>query len=192
MGAPFATPQDLLAVPEVTLDLAKERDLAIATRAVSKATNAIIAELGWDPRLSERTYVVPHEAWFHHRDRLLPGRSRRAPVILPAQHVTALTAAVSGSQVDPALIEWRESGIVYLYWTSRVDPITITYTAGWANADMPEALKDVCVDWAAGGMYNPRGLREWQVGEAREAYFAAAPAILEPRLDRFRLIPAIA
>jgi hypothetical protein len=191
MGVPFAQPDDLLAAPEVNLDLSKERDLAIATRALSKATNAIVAELGWDPRESERTYSVPRESRFY-RDRLLAARSRRVPIVLPAQNVTALSVDVNGTPLDASLIDWRANGIVYLDWVGRVLPITVTYTAGWAADALPDILRDVCVDLAAEGLYNPRNLREWQVGEVREYFLPAGVVARESRLDKLRLIPAIA
>lgn len=191
MGVPFAQPDDLMAAPEVNLDLTKSRDLAIAERALSKATNAIVAELGWDPRQSQRTYNVPRESRFY-RDRLLAARSRRVPIVLPAQNVTALAVDVNGSPLDVSLIDWRANGIVYLDWVGRVLPITITYTAGWADSDLPGVLRDVCVDWAAEGLYNPRNLREWQVGDLREYFLPAGAAARESRLDKLRLVPAIA
>jgi len=192
MGQPFALPDDLLDAPEVNLDLSRDRDASIAKRALSKATNAIIAELGWDPRESERTYVVPLESRFSH-DRLLAARSRRAPVVLPAQNVTALAVAVDGAPLDAALIDWRPNGVVYLDWVGRVLPITITYTAGWPDGSLPEVLREVCVDWAADGLYNPRRLREWQVGDLHEMFHPpGAATVRDPRLDRLRLIPAVA
>ena len=183
MGQPFALPDDLLDAPEVNLDLSRDRDASIAKRALSKATNAIIAELGWDPRQSERTYVV----------RVPLSRSLRVPLVLPARHVTAVSVAVDGAPLPADLVDWSESGVVYLDSADRGAPITITYTAGWPDGSLPEVLREVCVDWAADGLYNPRRLREWQVGDLHEMYHApGAVTLKDPRLDQLRLIPAVA
>ena len=194
----FASPADLRRLPPGVVS-ASISDVD-ADAALERATNAIIAELGWP--------VWEHTATVRVYDHT---------VVLPALHVTAVSVTVNAVALLPAEFRWKPSGIVDLlipyYWAPTTPAVLVTYTAGYvavldpspAPGDPPETLlprviKDVCVKLAAeelsGTASNLRS-KSWTVGNESEteSYDTATGGYslaTDRRLDAYRMTAAVA
>ncbi len=147
-----------------------------ATRALRSATASIIGEIGWDPFLSTRVYLITE-----------PART----VFLPAAYVSAVSVLVDGLPYTTFM--WTERGVVR--FNSLITAGTITYTAGWPEASIPDGLREVAVDLAISKLDNPRNLRTWSLGDESETYMGSTaqnPLASDPRLTPFRLPSAVA
>lgn len=110
-------------------DTGDRGDLALVA-----ATNNIIAALGWDPRQSQRTYTT----------------DPALVVFLPARNVTAVAAVTAAGVPVPASgYTWAADGRVVLAAPYRWGPeVTIAYTAGWPDEQLPQVLETVCLEEA--------------------------------------------
>ncbi len=141
---------------------------------LDSAEAAVMAEIGWYPVQSTRTYTISEPTW---------------AVVLPALNVTALAVTVSGNPYTT--LTWTSHGIVR--FNSLISSGTITYTAGWPLAELA-GIKGVILDMAASKFDNPRGLRTkaWQLGDESESetYMGSTaenPLRSDPRLAPYRL-----
>lgn len=173
---------DLADVPGLE-DLDEHTDEELQ-KALDMATSAIVAELGWDPFLAERTLTLRPT---------LTGE----PIILPALNVAEIEVTADGTVLDEDLLDWTTPGsVIYLRSGRVLRGGSVTYTAGWdpgtdpAPSEIPQALIDACCDLAVALLDNPRRLRVWRAGEATETY-AEIGRPDDRRLDKYRLPPAI-
>jgi hypothetical protein len=152
---------------------------AAQQRALDIATGRIITAIGWSPFEAERTLTLRCTAY---------GEA----LILPAQNVTAVSVDVDGTTLDTEDLDWTTPGSI-VYLDRRVARSgTVTYTAGWPEGSMPQALVDACAELAGDLLENPRRLTSWRAGEATETYANSNGPDDDPRLAPYRLTPSIA
>lgn len=111
-------------------DTGDRGDLALVA-----ATNNLVAALGWDPRQSQRT-------WTAEPDRV---------VFLPARNVTAVASVITsdGFTVPAGDYRWLADGRLFFTAPYRWWPyVTISYTAGWPDEQLPQVLETVCLEEA--------------------------------------------
>lgn len=174
--ASLASRIDLAKMPGFTAGEYSDDQLDMA---LELATADVIADLGWDPRQSERTLA-------------LRCTGARVPIVLPAWNVTAVAATVDGSALDSGSIDWTTPAAI-LYLTRAVSRSgMITYTAGWADEDMPDAIRLATLRAALDGTENPTRLRTWRVENVTETSGTTTAERGDPLLDPYRLGPTLA
>jgi hypothetical protein len=174
----LATVDDLEDMPGFDLD---QFDGGTVTSALQRATSRIVGELGWDPFEAERTYRV----------RCVPyGTS----IWLPAQHVTAVAVSADGGDLDVQADWWDESGRLDL--DRYVRRGVVTYTAGWTPGDddtpseIPQALRDACLEAAMGLLRNPEQLSSKTDGPFSKTFVTPnrLTEVPDPTLDPYRIL----
>ncbi len=148
---------------------------ARATQMLDIAEAAVVAEIGWHPLQSTRTYTIDGPT---------------LTVELPARNVTALTVTVNG--LAYTTFTWTTYGTVR--FGSPIQSGTITYTAGWPLAELA-GVRGTVLDMAASKLDNPRNLRTWSLGDESETYMGSTaqnPLASDTRLVPFRLPPVVA
>lgn len=118
---------------------------ASAQLALDMATGLIKADLGQQVDQVTETITLPADG----SDVLL----------LPEIPVTAVASVTYDGAVLPATdYTWTRAGIITrakgYFWE---EPTTVTYTHGYAAADVPVALKALCLSVAARYFGNPKG-----------------------------------
>lgn len=174
--ASLATRTDLAKMPgyDATGHSTDQLDMALEL-----ATGDVIADLGWDPRESERTLA-------------LRCTGARVPIVLPAWNVTAVAATVDGSLLDSGSVDWITPGAIVHLTRAVTRSGVITYTAGWADGDMPDAIRLATLEAAVDRLANPERLRSWRVENVTETTDTSSGQRGNPRLDPYRLGPMLA
>jgi hypothetical protein len=177
----LASVDDLRILPGVTLNLDDDGDYSRAVYLLKGASAQVVASLGWDPLLAQRTYKAP-----------APART----MWLPAMNVSALTVAIDGVTVSD--VAWESSGRVDFgrrvgYWGAWGCDALFTFTAGWSLEDMPDAIVTACLEAAATRLVNPAGARttSWSTGsESESVTYAGDPTVYaeDVRLSPYQLL----
>jgi len=166
--ASLATPDDLANY------LGLSTPPANAQMLLDLSSAAVCGFLGWDP--AEQTVV----------DQVRDGTGT-AVLLLPTMHLTAVTAVaewdLAAGTWGPALVEhvdygWSDIGILERLgrrqWPERLRSVRLSYTFGWAGADMPGTIKGVAMDAAVPQTTNPGQVRSESIGSYSVTY--ATPA----------------
>ena len=159
--AELASVVDLANMPGIDLGQYTPYQVDMALR---QATSRVIAEIGWDPRESERTYTIRNLC-------------RYTPIFLPARHVTAVAVVADGDDLTVEDDWWTEDGRLDI--PRGVTRGTVTYTAGWPTGDgetpseIPRPIQDAALAIAVGLLLNTSGLKSWTVDDVSETYESA-------------------
>jgi hypothetical protein len=148
------------------------------------ATDALVAELGWDPEQSVRTATVFAGA---------------RTTFLPVRNLTVVSAAPNFGEIGVSFT--RDGMVRFTPWAIR--DLTLTYTAGWPAAELPGVLRQVVLDYARSMLEAPAasGVRSqsWTVGgESETITYAGGEGTTGPslssdrRLDGLRLGAVVA
>lgn len=180
MSTPFASPAELAThlrtatQAEADAGSGDTLDTGAALQALAAASGAIRSVCGWSISQETRTDTVP----------VVSGC-----IFLPTLYLTAASVAISGSAVDPSSVTVWRNGVLDVARTSG-SAATVTYTHGYDP--VPDVVKAVCLEWAAGDYVNTSKLASVTYGNVTEVYSRGASGALadpagDPRLAPFRL-----
>lgn len=129
--------------------------------ALVRASARFIGAVGWP--------VVKHTT-----DILLSGEGGKI-LPLPAQNITAATAVIDGVGLVDARLNPRLGHLVRAAgWPCGYDNITVSYTAGWDETEIPGDIQDAVLEHA-GHIVDNLGLMEQETtGPFTERYSSAA------------------
>lgn len=164
----LATPQDLATYMQTATQAEADAgspnvlDTAVATQALEAASGLVRNAAGWS--ITEETATKTVFSW--------------GPVFLPSLHVTDVAVSFAETPlVDGFGFTFNpETGVVHLnpYLRPVVLPwngaagVVVTYTHGWPS--VPDSVRSVCLELAAGILGNPSGAASVTYGNVTETY----------------------
>lgn len=181
----FATPAELAAKTQGYLDA----DAAETLRALTAATAEIRKVAGW--------HIAPQVMTRHRATRLGP------LVFLPTLHLVELLSVTSdGTAVDISTLDYAleeaTDGVLQARsvhdWSGRRGGVVATFTHG--HAEVPDELKDLCMQVAARALGSPLGIVREQTLASSVTWSSTASGVAggtvileheKPVVDRYRI-----
>lgn len=141
----------------------------LATGAVTSAADVPILEVVDDEAIVDGTGAVT--------------------LLLPSYPVTAVASVeIDGEALTADEYTWSRSGVIERTagWPIGRRNITVTYTHGFADADVPAEIKKAVLVLAARGMANPFGLTQETLGDLSRSWAAAGMNLTGDEEDMIR------